>query len=89
MTSTRGSIVGVQIGRVNARLSFQITPEDDSDPGERTHVSGRLDLLLADLFDRWELAEIDDVRIHVGDVIIPGDVVAEVFEAMKRVRDGG
>lgn len=89
MTSTRGSIVSVQIGRVNARLSFQITPEDAADPGERTHASGRLDVLLADLFDRWEAAEVEDVRIHVGDVIVPGDVVEEVFLAMRRVRDGG
>lgn len=81
--------MGFQPGRVNARVSFDIVPEDDADPGERTHASGRLDALLADLFDRWERSEVDDVKIHVGDVVVPADVTREVFEAMKRVRDGG
>lgn len=89
MTFGVGNPIGIQSGRVNARLSFMITPEDEADPGERTHASGRLDTLLADLFDRWEAAEVDDVRIHVGDIVVPWDVTREVFEAMRRVRDGG
>ena len=81
--------MGFQPGRVNARVSFDIVPEHDADPGGRTQASGRLDVLLVDLFERWESAEIDDVRIHMGDVVVPSDAVREIFEAMRRTRDGG
>lgn len=79
----------IQIGRVNARVSFEITPVDEADPGARVHASGRLDLLLCDIFDKWEASEADEIKLHVGDVILPVDATREIFEAMKRIRDGG